>query len=204
MIKAIFTDLDGVIRHWDNQILHAVEASYQLPKGFLVQHAFAKELLFPTVTGQQTHEDWNQQIEAVMRAKIDASIAQHLLSAWNESPWSIDVSILEAFRSVASDAQLMLVMNATDRLNRDLQAAQIAERFDFIINSSEIGFAKPDMRFYEAAMSVAGVGPNEVLYIDDAEENVEAARKLGFRAVLFCDRNQALSELRSLAQSHST
>ena len=199
MIKAIFTDLDGVIRHWDNQSLHAVEASYQLPKGFLFQHAFTKELLFPTVTGQQTHDNWNQQIEAALRAKVDASVAHHLLSVWNESPWSVDVRIIEAFRSVTPEAKLVLVTNATDRLNRDLQAAQIAESFDFIVNSSEVGFAKPEVRFYRAAMSVAGVEACEALYIDDAEEIVAAARKLGFRTVLFCERNQALSEMRSLA-----
>ena len=43
MTKAIFTDLDGVIRHWDNQLLHTVEASYRLKGAINTEHMLIHE-----------------------------------------------------------------------------------------------------------------------------------------------------------------
>ncbi|MFD0541502.1 HAD family hydrolase [Actinomadura luteofluorescens] len=58
-------------------------------------------------------------------------------------------------------------------------------RFDERVYSCRIGVAKPDPRAYEICASRLGVDPADVLFFDDNERNVLAARETGMRAELF-------------------
>ena len=68
---------------------------------------------------------------------------------------------------------------------------------DFIINSSAIGCAKPSTCFYEHAARRCGCAREEVFFVDDRSENVDAAINFGFHGHLYRDANtleQALRE----------
>lgn len=69
---------------------------------------------------------------------------------------------------------------------------------DEIIISAEEGIAKPDQRIFQIALDRFGVAPHEALFLDDLAENVNAARRLGMRAVQFHHTRQALDDIRSL------
>ncbi len=64
---------------------------------------------------------------------------------------------------------------------------------DALYASHLIGYAKPDVRFWQYIMEKEGFTPEETLFIDDREENVEAARSIGIDAFLYEDNN-SLSE----------
>ncbi|MFB4310989.1 HAD family hydrolase [Actinomadura sp. GTD37] len=61
----------------------------------------------------------------------------------------------------------------------------LLDRFDALVYSCRIGVAKPDPRAYEICAERLGVRPADVLFFDDAERNVRAAREAGMRAELF-------------------
>ena len=44
---------------------------------------------------------------------------------------------------------------------------------------------KPDVRYFQAVVAELALTPAEVLFIDDAERNVVAAREAGLRAARF-------------------
>jgi putative hydrolase of the HAD superfamily len=67
-----------------------------------------------------------------------------------------------------------------DRVREDPRAARI-ERFVF---SNEIGARKPDPVAFMALAEGMRLAPHEIVFVDDAAANVEAARALGFRALL--------------------
>lgn len=54
--------------------------------------------------------------------------------------------------------------------------------FDEIIISAEINAYKPNKNFYEFLIKKANVKPEEILFLDDRKENVEAARKCGINS----------------------
>jgi epoxide hydrolase-like predicted phosphatase len=54
--------------------------------------------------------------------------------------------------------------------------------FEAFVLSYEVGAMKPDAKIYEAAEKAAGVAANEILFVDDRQENVEAATKRGWHA----------------------
>lgn len=57
--------------------------------------------------------------------------------------------------------------------------------FNHYVVSCEVGLAKPDQRIYMHALSLAGAKPEEAFFIDDLQENVEAAAALGIAAHQF-------------------
>jgi len=67
-----------------------------------------------------------------------------------------------------------------DRVRADPRTARI-ERFVF---SNEIGVRKPDPAAFAALAAAMGLPPEAIAFVDDAPRNVDAARALGFRALL--------------------
>lgn len=56
--------------------------------------------------------------------------------------------------------------------------------FDGICTSFEEGVAKPDRRIFEAVVRNFGIKPEETLFFDDSQANIDAASRLGFRTWL--------------------
>lgn len=67
--------------------------------------------------------------------------------------------------------------------------------FDITLISSELGVVKPDPRIFQIALEKAGVDPSEILFIDDREENVLAARALGINGIVYTDFTSLKQEL---------
>ena len=182
MIKTIFLDFDGVIRHWSGPEVTDAEMRLGVPKGTLFKQAFAKPFLIPAITGEVTHEQWQELVEQELAQARSAQIAKQLINAWNSASFEIDHSFLEQIREIATAAQIALVTNATSKLNLDLAACGLHGRFDLIINSSVIGIAKPDEGFYKKALELAQTKAEQSIFIDDSHENVTAAREIGIHA----------------------
>ncbi|NEA23998.1 HAD family hydrolase [Actinomadura bangladeshensis] len=66
----------------------------------------------------------------------------------------------------------------------------LLDRFDALVYSCRIGVAKPDPRAYEICAERLGVKPADVIFFDDTERNVLAAREAGMRAEVFTGPDQ--------------
>ncbi len=55
--------------------------------------------------------------------------------------------------------------------------------FDAVVISSEVGMRKPEERIFAYTARLLGLPPQECVFIDDVEQNVTAARAIGFLAV---------------------
>lgn len=89
-----------------------------------------------------------------------------------------------------------VLSNAGDSFRQIVNKAyQLEKLVDHIIISAEEGMAKPDERIYYKTCDRLGVQPEEVVFVDDLIENVEAARRLGMTAIQFLSTGQVLDEL---------
>lgn len=61
----------------------------------------------------------------------------------------------------------------------------IADRFDAIFNSAEIGYTKPDIRAFRHVLEVLDVEPAEVFFTDDSPSKLAGAESLSMRTHLF-------------------
>lgn len=63
------------------------------------------------------------------------------------------------------------------------------------------GKTKPDPEMYSMFLREYGLSAQECVFVDDSEENVEAAKKLGFAGIVFQDEKTLLNKLNELGIS---
>ncbi len=79
----------------------------------------------------------------------------------------------------------------------DLMDNVLGQYFDGGFFSGYLGCDKEDKNFYQSVLKKLKLKPEEILFIDDEEENVEVARKMGLKAVFyqqFSDLEKAINE----------
>lgn len=69
---------------------------------------------------------------------------------------------------------------------------------DYIIDSCKVGVRKPDSGIFKLAEAAAKKTPSQCILIDDVEENCQAARERGWRAIQFIDNKTTLKKLSNI------
>ncbi|MBW2314388.1 MAG: HAD family phosphatase [Deltaproteobacteria bacterium] len=112
------------------------------------------------------------------------------------------VDCVHAIRSAGLKTGL-LTNNALEIRERWRAVLPLADLFDDVVDSSEVGVRKPDPAIYHLALErLGGVDASSAIFLDDLPGNVEAAEALGMRGILVePDPALALVELRSLVLS---
>jgi putative hydrolase of the HAD superfamily len=73
---------------------------------------------------------------------------------------------------------------------------EFLKHFDKLILSHEAGAVKPEEKIYKAVENFTASAPLEHLFIDDVEEYVEGAKKMGWDAVQFSGYQKLMKDLR--------
>jgi putative hydrolase of the HAD superfamily len=175
---AVLCDLDGVLRHFPPTA--GIERAHGVPPGTLAAVAFAPHRLLPAITGRRTDEEWRAAIIDDLAAHTDR--AAELVAAWSASPGELDREVVDILQDARRHGPVILVTNATTRLESDVDTLGIAGHVDGIVSSARLGKAKPDPGIYLAAAELAGVPTKSCLFVDDSVTNTEAARALGMPA----------------------
>jgi putative hydrolase of the HAD superfamily len=76
------------------------------------------------------------------------------------------------------------------------------ELCDLIIYTHEEGIAKPDPRIFALTCKRLGVQPTQMLFLDDSQRSVAAARTLGIHAIHFRETEQAIADVQACLQAH--
>ncbi|MEO8863363.1 MAG: HAD-IA family hydrolase [Candidatus Saccharimonadales bacterium] len=61
------------------------------------------------------------------------------------------------------------------------------EPYTAVIDSSQVGYIKPEANIYEIAQALTGCEPEEVLFVDDSRTNLVAGQRFGWRVLWFDD-----------------
>lgn len=78
----------------------------------------------------------------------------------------------------------------------ELADGMLVGLFEEVLASHHLGVRKPDPAFYERLCGRIDREPDEVLFVDDREDNVEAAVDAGLRAHLFAGADDLRERLR--------
>lgn len=198
MHRAIFYDLDGVIRHWDDAETTAIERRFSLPEGAISEAAFERSLLERAVTGRIPDETWRLATRNAL-ARTHGPEAAAAIDVWSERIGAVDAEMVALVAEYRKRLRTGLITNATTRLETDLQAHRLDQAFDVVINSARIGFAKPDPRLFKVAAVRIGYRPEQCIFIDDQPGHVAAARELGMTALEFTGARALRQTLEALA-----
>lgn len=183
-MELVLFDLDGVVRRWDPDIIASAEQEHGLSPGALAAAAFAPDLLTRVVTGRLSDAAWRERVAAQLSADF-AVDGEAVVAAWSAPTGTIDAEVLDLVRATRARCRVGLLTNATTRLRTDLATLGIDDEFDVVLNSAELGLAKPDPELYATVVARERVSAPEITFIDDSEPNVVAARVAGWDAHLF-------------------
>ncbi|MFI6905034.1 HAD family hydrolase [Nonomuraea sp. NPDC050394] len=174
---AVLSDLDGVLRIFDDAAQADIEARYGLP---LITTAFRSDLILPATLGQITERQW---VEAVAAELGGHERARQAVEEFAEVPFWVDEEVRAVLAKVQERMPLIIVTNAMDSLDAHLDRLGLTYFADAVVSSAKVGHAKPGRRIYEIAAEQAGVAPERCLFIDDRLENVEGARAIGMTGI---------------------
>ncbi|SEG25893.1 putative hydrolase of the HAD superfamily [Actinacidiphila yanglinensis] len=177
---AVLCDFDGVVHLWPPDSMSSLDLARGLPEGTLAAAAFRPELLDLAVTGAITDEEWRARTAADLAAVCgSAEAAAGLVAEWTARTGRLDPEVLALLADVRRHAPVVLVSNATTRLESYMAAIGVAGAFDAVLNTSRFGLAKPDPRVFAAAAALVGADPARCLFVDDTAGHVAAARAAG-------------------------
>jgi putative hydrolase of the HAD superfamily len=110
------------------------------------------------------------------------------LFAYFASPnaWTLYPEVLETLTSLKErDLILDVISNFDSRLVRILDGLGAGAQFENIFVSSRVGYAKPDGRIFNAALSCHGLAPAQALHVGDSEINdLSGANQAGIKGIL--------------------
>jgi glucose-1-phosphatase len=142
------------------------------------------------------------QILSLEPTVVDAFMAD----LWTEYLGTLNAEMTAYFAGLRPAYRTGIISNSfVGAREREQQRYGFEQLTDEIIYSHEVGICKPDPRIYELACERLGVLPQEMIFLDDLEPNVEAAGELGARGILFNSTAQAIADIEtSLARNPPT
>lgn len=109
----------------------------------------------------------------------------------------LNTDLTQFVSDLRPDYKIATICNGGSReaVNRKFR---LGELVDLMIFDGEERVAKPDARIYQLALMRLGMQPEEVVFVDDNECNIEAAQRLGMHTVHFKNTAQAITEVQVL------
>ncbi len=196
-MKAAIWDLGGVIvrtldpsgrTHWEKRL--------GLQRRELERLVFEGEMGRKASLGQASADDvWNWVIER-LDLPLDARTELER-DFWKGD--RIDRGLIQFIRNLRPAYKTGLLSNAWPDLRDKMENVwHIADAFDEIVISAEIGLVKPDSRIYEHILERMNIQPEEAIFVDDFQENVAGAHAVGMQTIHFQNPTQTMQELRTI------
>ena len=190
MIKNLLFDMGGVILDIDRSraIKALKEAGMPRPEDLLGDYG-QKGPFLALERGEISVEEFHEQL----RQYFDRPVTDDAIDdAFCEFLTGIPVERLRALEELKKKGYNMYLLSNTNALMWDKyilneykkDGHDIDYYFDGIIASFQVKAYKPEKEIFEAAERILGIKPEETLFFDDSQANLDAAAGLGFNTAL--------------------
>lgn len=200
MIKFIYFDVGDVIVDNDyakRTIANNYTLSYEKVVSFFSEHWQL------ACRGQITNEDYH---DVLVQELGISHPSRDITTLWAESQAPIKETHALIY-NLMRQYRLGILSNAEKTaLEKQIKKGHIPDiGWEVIIESAGYGVIKPEPKIYEIAEALAKVSPNELFFIDDHIEMVEAAKKRGWHGEVFDpkDRNGSIKRIKKSLLMHA-
>ncbi len=110
------------------------------------------------------------------------------LPIWNDIFFDVPLNLKmrSLLKEVRSRYKLIMISNLNKTHFEFLKnRMDIFNDFNRLVLSYEAGFRKPAPEIYRVALESAGTAPSNAFYIDDRQDLIDAASRLGIRGMVF-------------------
>lgn len=195
--RGLILDFFGVLTFNMVEVISSFEDREGLARGTFLRawvDPRGQDLFRQLELARISQTDWNIGFAALMGVAPDDLMARYLHDAFPA------YSVIEVARQARSAGiRTAVLSNSLGREPYDPYAGfDLHGAFDAVVLSADHGVRKPDPAVFRIALDTLGVRPEECLFVDDSEENLAAALKLGFTPVLGLDEDVVARRLREL------
>jgi putative hydrolase of the HAD superfamily len=198
-IQAIIFDIGGVLSlYHDFKSYYKWEQQLNLPKGSLFKILYENPVSQQATLGKATTQEvWD---EAGRQLNLPPDELQKLKDdIWNGYEWNTE--LLDFIRSLKPNYKTGIISDAWSDAREGMEDKINGELFDVIVFSAEEGVQKPHPDLFRRALTLLEIEPQEAIFLDDREKNIEGAQMVGMHGVLFTETNKAIEDINSLLQS---
>ena len=181
MIKAVIFDYGGVVRPplkgWLNDIANA----YGLPVKKIKEAT--KPLLELFGGGMITENQFWKQLSSVLNKPIPKNKKELLRKSYKEA-FHLYAEIIILVKEIKKKGLKTAILSNTIKPHVEIAKSKKGyEDFDVVVLSCEVKLRKPEPAIYLIVVKKLGVKPTECIFIDDKEENLVPAKKLGMTVI---------------------
>jgi putative hydrolase of the HAD superfamily len=186
-IKTIIFDLGGVVLDIDPQLsINEFKKLGLKDESLFKDPDFVKNVIRKFEKGILTPEVFRNKI----REYTGLDLTDHQIDdAWNALLYDIPAERIRVLEEVKKNYKILLFSNSNeihyDLYVRDLQLRfgymEFDKLFDKAYFSFDLHLSKPDVEGFEYIMYQNKLVPEETLFIDDLEANINAAKSLGWK-----------------------
>lgn len=197
MIRAIIFDYGNVIARLDNTLFlkrivqHSPRSISEIEKVIYHQPNLSHQYESGRIT---SGEFYTHVVESccISMSKID------FRRAFTDIFTTI-LTTIQLIKELKPHYKLAVLSNTNEwDFEDELMNIEVLPLFDAVTASFQVGSMKPDERIYHDVLKKLSLPPEVCVYIDDIEEYVEAARRLGIQGAHYTSHQELLYSLYAL------
>ena len=200
-VKLIYFDLGNVLLHFDHEL-----ACQQMANVSGIAVDAVRECVFDISTGLQWKyergEITSREFFQLYCDRLEVRPDFDALLLAGSDIFTVNASIIPIVRQIKTTGMRLGILSNTCPAHWEFVSGGsyrlLPGYFDAIALSYQLKAMKPDRECFDNAAELAGVEPNEIVFIDDREDNIAGAVDAGWHAVHYQSTPRLLTDLRAV------
>jgi putative hydrolase of the HAD superfamily len=181
--RAVIFDFGGVLwdMRWD--VARELDRAHGLPRSSVFETLYRCAAWGDIECGVGDPAAWADGAHRELERRAGRTLPR-LHDEWRKAQALIERNVAVA-RGLRPSFRCSILSNADASLRGRLEGElALHHLFDDIVVSAEVGMAKPASAIFQLAADRLGLPPAACVFVDDWDQNIEAARGLGMTGVL--------------------
>jgi len=181
MIKAVLLDADGVVIKNHDYFSNRYKKDYGKSLNDDVIVNFFRNEYKQTAIGKAN-------LKELLKERLDEwgwkGSVDELLKYWFEGEKELDDEVLRAVNKLREKGVKVCLASDNEKYRAEylLNTVGIKPLFDDTFFSCFVGYTKSEPEFFKAIIESLNLKPEEIVYFDDDQKNVDIAKELGIDA----------------------
>lgn len=200
-IKSVIFDMGGVILDFTQkkslEIPWALSIMFKIPqtKAMIIWTKNKSDL----ITGKETPLEFLKKMTNQLNSTKNP---KKLLMLWEKlslkESYCIDWELLDFIKRLKNKYEIYVLSDAIDLAQNDKITNKIKSVFNDYFVSYKEGFRKPDKDAFKNVLNKISRNPEECVFVDDMEQNIVAANKIGIQSIKFTHLKDLIYNLRKV------
>jgi HAD superfamily hydrolase (TIGR01509 family) len=199
-IRAVFFDMVGVIVCiYESKIGEALKPHSPLSSEEITKKFFSYHKKEPaTLSDKRTSEIYTNAVSELQLKGINETEFLRIMTDIFEPNREVE----EIVKELKNYHLVLLTNTCQPHYTQVKKISGVLNMFDTKIISCEVGQLKPSPEIFQTAAKKTGIPFSESVFIDDTEENIIAAERLGLHGIVFENAEQLRRALTALGILH--